>query len=67
MIARAGNATDTSGSVLNPEARERQLILEALLPEKERMLSLARQTLSDPEPQVTALCSSVLSAMAWWP
>ena len=51
----------------NPEARDRQLILEAMLPNKETMLKLARQVLSDSEAKVTALSSDILSAMSWWP
>jgi proteasome component ECM29 len=70
LVLRAGNATDNSisGTVQQtPEARDRQLVLESLLPQKEKMLKLARQALSDSEAQVTALSSMILSAMAWWP
>jgi hypothetical protein len=42
-------------------------VLEAMLPQKEKMLKLARQALSDSEAQVTALSSDIISAMAWWP
>jgi hypothetical protein len=47
--------------------QDRQLLLEALLPQKERMLKLAKQTWDDSEAQVTALASEILIAMAWWP
>jgi hypothetical protein len=48
-------------------SQDRQLVLEALLPQKEKMNKLAKQALSDSEAKVTALASDALSAMAWWP
>jgi hypothetical protein len=38
-----------------------------MLPHKEKMLELAKQSLSDPEAKVTALASEVVKAMDWWP
>jgi hypothetical protein len=67
MIKRAGNVTENVSFDQSPEARDKQLVLEAMLPQKEKMLKLARQALSDSEAQVTALSSDVISAMAWWP
>lgn len=46
---------------------EKQLMLEALLPLKEKILSMANKSLSDNESDVTALASKIIAAMAWWP
>ena len=75
LVTRGGNPSDHSVSLSvttttvpqNPEARDRQLLLEAMLPHKETMLKLARQVLSDSEAKVTALSSDILSALSWWP
>lgn len=46
---------------------ERQLVLEALLPHKEKIMKMARSSLSDSEAKVTSMASEVCSAIAWWP
>merc|ERR1712085_29775 len=46
---------------------EKQLIMEAILPYKERIIDLARKSLSDSESQVTATASKMTLTMAWWP
>jgi hypothetical protein len=70
LVSRAGNAS-LSGTVSITEGdiatRERQEFLESMLPHKEKMLELAKQSLSDPEAKVTALASEVVKAMDWWP
>jgi hypothetical protein len=44
-----------------------QLLLEAILPYKEKIASIARQSLSDNESQVTATASQITLAMSLWP
>ena len=44
-----------------------ELLLEAVLPYKEKILNVARQSLSDNESQVTATASEISLAMGWWP
>jgi proteasome component ECM29 len=46
---------------------ESRLILEALLPQKEKILKLVRKSLQDDESQVTSVATEVLNAMASWP
>jgi len=46
---------------------ERQLVLEALLPHKEKILKLARTSLADSEATVTKLGTDICAAIAWWP
>lgn len=61
LVARAGRKTDTGSN------EGQLLVLESLLPHKERMIQLAKATLVDSEAKVTALASNILSSMAWWP
>jgi hypothetical protein len=49
------------------KSQDKQLILEALLPQKEVILKLVRSSLGDSEAKVTALSSDILSNMTWWP
>jgi len=44
-----------------------QFLLEAVLPHKEDILRLLNLGIKDSEAPVTALCSSVLIDMSWWP
>lgn len=46
---------------------EKQLIMEAILPYKERIVDLARRSLADSEAKVTAAASKITLTMAWWP
>jgi len=46
---------------------DNQLILEAILPYKERIIAVARKCLADNEAQVTAAASRISLTMAWWP
>jgi hypothetical protein len=49
-------------------ANERQqLVLESLLPHKEVIVSLVRTGLNDNESNVTALSTSIIKQMSWWP
>ncbi|CAB9497586.1 associated protein ECM29 homolog [Seminavis robusta] len=61
LVARAGS------KAIDGKDQERQLLLESILPEKERILSISRNMLSDSEPKVTAQSASLLSLMSWWP
>eukprot|EP00592_Proboscia_alata_P011054 CAMPEP_0194364980 /NCGR_PEP_ID=MMETSP0174-20130528/12930_1 /TAXON_ID=216777 /ORGANISM="Proboscia alata, Strain PI-D3" /LENGTH=2864 /DNA_ID=CAMNT_0039139339 /DNA_START=143 /DNA_END=8734 /DNA_ORIENTATION=+ len=46
-------------------AQERQLMLEALLPHKERILEISRTCLTDNESKVTAVSSDICAVLAW--
>ena len=46
---------------------DRQLILEAVLPQKGIISTLTKQTLRDSEAKVTAFATQILSSMTWWP
>ena len=59
LSTRAGTGDSTCG--------DRQLILEALLPQKEVIIKILRSGLNDSESKVTALSSSIIASMAWWP
>jgi proteasome component ECM29 len=69
MVRRAGNADNSITGILasTPQNKERQLLLEAMLPHKEKMFSIAKQGLTDAESQITALSTEILSSMSWWP
>lgn len=68
LVTRTGNApVGDSMTTSNVAARERQEFLESMLPHKEKILKLAKLSLSDPEAKVTALASEALKAMTWWP
>ena len=67
IVGRAGVATTSNLGGGSEKEQEKQLVLESLLPEKERIVKLCKSTLADSEAKVTALSSSILSSMAWWP
>jgi len=74
LVSRVGTTKETSaafsiaGATADKQADlERQLVLEALLPHKEKILKLARTSLSDSEAAVTKMGSDVCAAIAWWP
>jgi proteasome component ECM29 len=46
---------------------ESQLLMEAILPYKEKIIDIARQSLRDNESQVTATASKITLTLAWWP
>jgi len=46
---------------------DNQLVMEAILPYKEKIIGIARKSLSDNESQVTAAASKLTVAMNWWP
>jgi len=46
---------------------DNQLVMEAILPYKEKIVGIARRSLSDNESQVTAAASKLTVAMNWWP
>lgn len=66
IVVRAGN-TAKAESLFDEVALEKQLLLESVLPHKERIQSLASRCLADPEAAVTALSTKILHAMATWP
>ena len=69
LVNRAGSFSDASGSVVasGSDAADKQLILEAILPEKERIQKIARTSLTDNEAQVTAVATEICGALSWWP
>jgi hypothetical protein len=60
LTIRAGTGHDTS-------SHEKLLILESLLPQKEILVNLLRTALTDSESMVTALSTTIISRMTWWP
>lgn len=66
IVGRASGAK-TNHLDGNEQVKEKQLALESLLPEKEKIVKLCKSTLADSEAKVTALSSSILSSLAWWP
>jgi hypothetical protein len=68
LVSRCGQGNvDNIIQGTDPNLDERQLILEAVLPQKEIISTLTKQTLRDSEAKVTALASQILSSMTWWP
>jgi hypothetical protein len=72
LASRAGVGSQTLRSIsqnpkTTPSDENEQLILEALLPFKEEILQLARSSLSDSQPEVTAVASEVCGLLSWWP
>jgi hypothetical protein len=69
LVDKVAHNTEISISLVDQDkgTRERQELLESMLPHKEKMLQLVQKSLSDPEAKVTALASDVVKAMAWWP
>eukprot|EP00551_Chaetoceros_affinis_P007513 CAMPEP_0203684740 /NCGR_PEP_ID=MMETSP0090-20130426/48190_1 /ASSEMBLY_ACC=CAM_ASM_001088 /TAXON_ID=426623 /ORGANISM="Chaetoceros affinis, Strain CCMP159" /LENGTH=1703 /DNA_ID=CAMNT_0050553919 /DNA_START=614 /DNA_END=5725 /DNA_ORIENTATION=+ len=49
------------------DSNEMQLMLEALLPLKEKMTRVAKSSLTDSESKVTSVASEIISSMSWWP
>ena len=62
LVKRAGSTNDVTSA-----SDEKQLVLEALLPEKERILKIAKESLKDNEAKVTALAAEICGALSWWP
>ena len=57
-------------SLMNRVGKQRvsdQLLLEAVLPYKENIVTMARKSLADNESEVTATASRISLAMSWWP
>jgi len=61
LVSRVGNQK------MSDVDSEKQLIMEAILPYKERIVAVARKSLADNESQVTATASKITLTMAWWP
>jgi hypothetical protein len=66
-VARCGQAQSDTYKPSDRKSKERQLILEAVLPQKESILQLAKPMLRDSEANVTALASQIAVKVAWWP
>lgn len=47
--------------------KEQQLMLEALMPYKEKILEIGRSSLCDIEPKVSAVASKICNSITWWP
>jgi hypothetical protein len=54
-------------SLVTRTSKEKGLLFDAVLPEKENILALARKALQDSEPKVTATSTKIIKEMAWWP
>jgi proteasome component ECM29 len=73
LILRAGDATSSSSAFAVAQnqptegTKNKQLILEALLPSKEQILGIAQSSLNDNESQVTAVATEVCCSLSWWP
>ena len=67
LVSRAGTRPFGNDVSMSTEESDRQLLLEAILPQQDEILKLARKALTDPEAKVTALSSEVLAMMSWWP
>ena len=67
LVSRAGTRPFGNDVSKGTEESDRQLLLEAILPQQDEIFKLARKALSDPEAKVTALSSEVLAMMSWWP
>jgi proteasome component ECM29 len=61
VVARGGG--DKGGAT----TKEKELILEAVLPYKENIQDLGRKSLNDTEAQVTALATKILGLLTTWP
>ena len=74
LVERAGSAPgDTANAPRSSDGMDAnngndlQLMLEALLPEKEIIAKIARTCLSDNEAKVTAVATKICGAISWWP
>lgn len=67
LVSRAGTRAFENDRSKSTEESDRQLRLEAILPQKDEIMKLARKALSDPEAKVTALSSDILGLVSWWP
>jgi len=75
LVSRVGSANQHSSVAAVPSNNkctsnaqaDRQLMLEALLPHKEKIIKLARASLSDNEAKVTAVATDICGTVAWWP
>ena len=70
LVSRTGHivgSTISKSEQTVSTTESRKEVLEAMLPHKEKMLALAKKSLSDPEARVTALGSNIIKALSWWP
>jgi hypothetical protein len=57
LVKRTGGGTE----------ERHQLVLESLLPHKEVIVRLVRTGLNDNESNVTALSTTIIKQISWWP
>jgi len=71
LVKRAGSNSNVVGmhasiTTISTTDDEQQKVLEALLPFKEDIVRQARRSLSDTQPEVTALASEICGMVSWW-
>lgn len=70
LVKRAGsnsNVVSMHASITTTSTTDdEQKVLEALLPFKEDIVRQARHSLSDTQPEVTALASEICGMVSWW-
>ena len=57
----------SSATFQSVNGNSNQLMLEALLPSKEKIQAIATSNLSDTESRVTSIASEICNATSWWP
>jgi len=67
ILARLAEQTADRVEGVRNGPRERQQMLEALLPQKERIVTMARRALRDKEPKVTAVATGICASVVGWP
>jgi len=68
LVNRAQRISDSSQLSQDMKSNlERQSILEALLPYKEKILQLAKSSLADSEAKVCLVAGTICSTISWWP
>jgi len=63
LCKRSRNRT----SSIQTDMDKKQLVLEALLPFKEKIVKLATSTLTDKESNVAIIASEIIDQCSWWP
>lgn len=69
LCQRAGKSNDRihAARSLPSSSDEDHLMLEALLPYKEKILQISRSSLRDSESKVAAIATNISNHTAWWP
>ena len=66
-VSQVSAHTDFSNSNNKSFDQQRQLVLESLLPHKEKIIQIARLCMSDKESKVMACASDLRLSVSWWP